>query len=588
VVDLNNKVKDLSLTKLMPGGLLNIEHVGNNNIIVMGSLDPRRSLWKTTIKKPTNFGQQKFRLDYEGTPTLSLTAESSFMFKVKRYADLLMDTYISIDLPTIWSPIVPPSVLTTTGTTGPTGTTGEVVGWRPYEFQWIRYLGAQMVKRISITCGNQKLQEYSGQYLLSKALRDFTNTKLDLFHEMIGHVPELYDPGNSGARVNSYPNAYYTPALQGAAPSIHGRTLYVPIGAWFTMISTQAFPLVCLQNNELVITVTFRPVQEWFTIRDIMDPANQYPRIAPNLNQSMMQFHRFLQTPPDESLDANSYTDKRVQWDPKIHLISTYAFLDEPERAAFSSGDQYYLIRQTMEYSFPNITGSHKVLLTSLGMVTSWMFWFQRSDANLRNEWSNYTNWPYTYLPWDITPAPTVPSPGTVGVSNPDMESSIALPILGPGLEPDGTLTNLFYTDVYNPQNIHDILLSFAVVLNGEYRETPMPAGVFQFIEKYTRTSGFAPRGIYCYNFCLDTTSVQPTGAINMSMFNKVELEFTTIQPPLDPYAQSLTICDQAGNIIGINKPSWRIYDYNFDFYVVEERYNVVTFVGGNAGLMHA
>jgi hypothetical protein len=36
-----------------------------------------------------------------------------------------------------------------------------------------------------------------------------------------------------------------------------------------------------------------------------------------------------------------------------------------------------------------------------------------------------------------------------------------------------------------------------------------------------------------------------------MSRFNQIELEFTTIIPPLDPLAQSLTICDpETGNIL--------------------------------------
>jgi hypothetical protein len=46
-----------------------------------------------------------------------------------------------------------------------------------------------------------------------------------------------------------------------------------------------------------------------------------------------------------------------------------------------------------------------------------------------------------------------------------------------------------------------------------------------------------------------------------------VEFEFTTITPPLDPYAQVLTICDpDTGDIVGINKPTWRIYEYNYNF----------------------
>jgi hypothetical protein len=76
---------------------------------------------------------------------------------------------------------------------------------------------------------------------------------------------------------------------------------------------------------------------------------------------------------------------------------------------------------------------------------------------------------------------------------------------------------------------------------------------------------------------------------MNMNKFKNVQFEFTTIVPPLDPLAQSLTICDpQTGEIIGINKPTWRIFDYNYNLYVMEERYNVVTFIGGNAALLYA
>ena len=130
-----------------------------------------------------------------------------------------------------------------------------------------------------------------------------------------------------------------------------------------------------------------------------------------------------------------------------------------------------------------------------------------------------------------------------------------------------------------------------AILLDGQYRENTVDEGVFNYIEKYTITYGNAPDGLYCYNFCLDTDplNLQPSGAINMNRFTSVQLEFTTIVPPLDPFAQVLTICDPAsGDIVGINKPTWRIYLYNYDLYVMEERINMVVFVGGNAGLMYA
>ena len=554
---------------------MNLVSTGQQNVILNGN--PSKTFWKAAYKKYTNFGKQNFRLDYEGTPILNLTTESKFTFKVKRYADLLMDCYISLQLPNIWSPIYPPQSYK-----NPDGTTG-YTDWAPYEFKWIDNLGAQIISRITINCGNQQLQQYSGQYILTSALRDFNSQKLALFNEMIGNVPELNDPGNAGTRINSYPNAYYTTSPAGAQPSIMGQTLYIPLGSWFNLLSTQAFPLVALQYNELEISITFRPVYEWFTIRDVMDYTNNFPTIQPNFNQFYMQLYRFLQTPPDEVLGPTSYLDTRTNWNADINLNCTYCFLSNDESEIFAKNEQKYIFKQVYEKPYYNVTGANKVNLDSIGMVISWMFYFQRSDANLRNQWSNYTNWPYDYMPQDIVPASTAGD-----VKNPDLAGPA---LLGPGLNPDGTLSGLFTTGVYNPQNLKEILVALGILLDGQYRENILPSGVYNFVEKYVRTAGNAPQGLYCYNFCLNTDPmvIQPSGAMNMSRFTNIQLEFTTITPPVDPYAQVLTICDPTtGDIIGINKPTWRIYDYNFNMYLIEERVNMVIFVGGNAGLLYA
>jgi hypothetical protein len=484
-----------------------------------------------------------------------------------------------MNLPNIWSPVMPPqAVPQADGSTIYTN-------WAPYEFQWIENLGAQIISQIVITCGNQKLQQYSGQYILNSARRDFSGKKLELFNEMIGNVPELNDPANSGARVNAYPNAFYTASPAGAEPSILGRTLYIPLGAWFNLVTEQAFPLVALQYNELQISVSFRPISEWFTIRDVMDYTNNFPVIAPNFNQYYQQFYRFLQTPPDEELGLNSYVDTRTNWNADINLNCTYCFLSNDEAEIFAKNEQKYLMKQIYEKPYYNVTGQNKIDIDSIGMVISWMFYFQRSDANLRNQWSNYTNWPYNYMPQDVTPAPTAGNYPNPAPSPPNPA------LLGPGLNPDGTLSGLYITGIYNPQNLKQILVSLGILLDGQYRENLLPAGVYNYVEKYTRTAGAAPNGLYCYNFCLDTSpySKQPSGAMNMSRFTNIQFEFSTITPPADPYAQVLTICDPVtGEIVGINKPTWRIYDYNFNMYLIEERVNMVTFIGGNAALMYA
>ena len=447
-----------------------------------------------------------------------------------------------------------------------------------------------MISNIRITCGNSKLQEFSGDFLLAQIQRDLTGTKRILFNRMSGDTKDLNDPGNSGSRVNSYPNAYYTEANNGPEPSIRGRTLYIPLNAWFCNKSQRAFPLISMQYNELIISVTFRPINQLYVIRDVFDPVNNFPYIAPNLNLGYQQLFRFVQPPPDITIAEEEYPDKRSVWNSNIHLTSTYCFLSNDESRLFAKNEQKYIFKQVYEQIFYNVTGPNRVELNSLGLVTDYLFYFQRSDANQRNQWSNYTNWPYDFLPYDIDLAP---SDGSYNVVELDPEGNPVLVPIGPGVNPDGRNTGLMITPNYNTQNTNTILESLGILFDGEYRENLQPAGVYNYVEKFIRTPGSAPDGLYVYNYSMNSAALfsdnQPAGATNMNRFSKIELEFTTTIPILDNCAQVINVCDpETGEIIGTNKPTWRIYEYNFDLHFFEERINIITFVGGNCGLMYA
>jgi hypothetical protein len=71
----------------MAGGLLNLVSGGNQNAIMYGN--PQKTYWVSSYKQITNFGLQNFRVDYEGLRDLQLTTDSTFTFKIKRYAELL-------------------------------------------------------------------------------------------------------------------------------------------------------------------------------------------------------------------------------------------------------------------------------------------------------------------------------------------------------------------------------------------------------------------------------------------------------------------------------------------------------------------
>ena len=91
----------------------------------------------------------------------------------------------------------------------------------------------------------------------------------------------------------------------------------------------------------------------------------------------------------------------------------------------------------------------------------------------MRNEWSNYTNWPYYHVPSDITIAPHY-------IVN--------------YRQPNGKIVNsgLYISGNYAQENRKHIMENMAIVLDGKYRENSLPRGIFDYVEKYARTNGFS------------------------------------------------------------------------------------------------
>ena len=143
----------------MGGGLLNLVSEGNKNIFLNGN--PKKTFFSTKYKKYTNFGMEKLRLDVQGSRTLNMTTTSRFLFNIRNYGDLLMDTYFVLTLPNIWSPVVeilpPPNNWIDLINTDCSGCSfyGRNYAFSrfmrniwPYEFKWIDNLGSQLIKQV--------------------------------------------------------------------------------------------------------------------------------------------------------------------------------------------------------------------------------------------------------------------------------------------------------------------------------------------------------------------------------------------------------------------------------------------------------
>jgi hypothetical protein len=582
----------------MPGGLLNIVAYGNQNIILNGN--PSKTFFKTVYAKYTNFGIQKFRIDYDGSRVLSAEQDSTYTFRIPRHAELLLDSYLSIQLPDIYSPILPPI------------TKGDV--WKPYHFKWIRNIGTSIIKNVKFIIGEQVIQEYPGEYIRCVVERDFSEAKRRMFNIMSGNVIELNEPQNFGNnRSNNYPNVFFNPNLSGSEPSIRGRRIYIPLNPWFMNDSKVALPLVCLQYSEVKIEVTLRPIKEIFTINNVdgielvdededtpvtnsegvlinysyqLDYESNldslYERRAPKFSNENEQMYNFLQQPPTIELTRDDYENKENIWNADVHLICNYCFLTQEESSIFAYNEQKFLIKDIKYSKFFNITGSTKIKVDTNALVSNWMWFYRRNDIYERNEWSNYTNWKTDKIPYHLNDGELV-TPYNVGNTE-----------IGPGNDfnlsdiENKFLTNHKVTPNYSIENTKNILMSFGILIDGKYRENSFDSEIYKYIEKYRCSKGYTDDGIYNYNFCLHTSpqNLQPSGALNLSRFRKIELEMTVLAPPIDELSENITLCDAEGNIIGVQESD--IYKYDYEMHLFEERYNILRFISGNGGLLFA
>ena len=545
----------------MGGGLLNLTAYGNENVILNGN--PKKTFFSAVYKKHTNFGLQRFRIDYKGSRILNFNTPTVLDFKIPRYAEMLYDTYVCITLPDIWSPFQEFNPSMQLG--------GNQM--KPYQFRWIEELGTNMIREVEVYSGPIILSKFSGEYLNCLKERDFSNSKKELWNRMTGNIKELNNPAFSGNRINVYPNAMYVDQT-GVIPSIQGRKLYIPLNLFFSDSSKMALPLVALQYQEINIKITFQPISHLYTINDV-DAVNNATgvsyRRAPNPNVLHHQMWHFLNPPQDISGTLSLYDQTRNDWNTDIHLISTYIFLGQDERRVIATKPYKMLIKQIYEYEQLSVGGSQISEFDSKDMVINYMFRFRRNDVHLRNEWSNYTNWTYNNVePQKITNS--LPLLNEKLIKNPR------------NFYITGAVGDYFY-------NKKEIMLDMGVVLQGIYRENVLDAGIYDYVEKWKRTSGSAKDGLYCYNFCLDSerSIYQPSGAMNLNKFSKVSFEFNTLEPPVNTEPRLINIiCDTNNNPIGFRKTTSDLNEYNYDLKIFEERYNMLIITGGRGELLQA
>jgi hypothetical protein len=469
----------------MTGGLIQLSQVGAQNEYINGN--PSMTHFRAVYRKHTNFAMEHIRMGFTSSNlSLSPTTPRTLSCRIDRYAQILHDIYLVFTLPDIWSPLV-----NTSGTSA--------VG---YEFQWIKNIGYNLIEQMDITINGQAIQTLRGEWLKFYSYMTHDKNKRRIVDEMVGNVPELYDPANSYGRINQYPHAVRPvntpsvfPQTKVPEPSIRSRQLIIPLHFWFCENPGLVLPLVALQNSEIYVNITLRPLSEIYTI---IDPTTG-TRVRPNTFPLSM----FLSPPLTTGLPSNPAL---TNFFPDPYIEGNFIFMEEEEMTQVALSDQVFLIRNNVYVPKEGNYGpNNDIVLPSHNLTARVVYACQRSDKALNNDWDNYTNWDNP----DVAPFTAVSTDKQLAMYSSGQQQ---------------------IASVYP----RDPIVDGTIFLNGKERFATKRSPFFNLLQMYKHSTGSTPDilpGVSMYSFGLYNDVYQPSGALNASMFDKFVLRLTLQQP---------------------------------------------------------
>ncbi len=528
----------------MPGGgLFSLVAYGAQNVLLSGN--PDFTYFYKTYKKYSHFAEESVTFAMDGPQDLSYEQPIQIRFKIQRIADLVRDIYFVFDLPDIYCKYIELPVVTSVPNR-----------LSQYNFAWTNFIGCHIIQNVGFYIGGQKIQEFDGSYMITKAQCDLDSRQFQKWQKLVGNIPELYDPANGiyggGSTGVGYPLVYNNNGPGGSLttppninrPSISGRTLQVPLPFWFAESTFESLPLVSLQFHECEIRITLRPINQLYRILD----ANGY-QVAPGFQYNPspigLQPENVYYTAVSDISDVtinNFLTDIGTPkpllntWalNPRIQL--TYVYLTDEERNQFSTEPLQYLVRQVTSYEFDALTSRQIVQLDTHNPIERLLIVPRRSDSlQYRNQITNFTNW-----------------------INPNKPPFIAS---------DGgwtTSVNLISSTgqfVLNGQR--SIIRTFAVLGDGNLLQEEKPLEYFTQVVPWKYLKGLPDSELLIYPFGLTSPTIQPHGTINSSRIKNFQLDLNVYPLPTNSF-----------------------YQYNITVYV--ESLNWVNVASGMGGLKYA
>ncbi len=562
----------------MPGGLIQLVGVGAQNELVNGN--PTMTHFRSVYRKHTNFAMESIRMPFSSSklefPTIGTRTISC---RIDRYAQLLNDCYLVLTLPDIWSPLK-----YLNGSVAPSGydVRTNSIG---YDFQWIENIGYNLIDQVEITMNGQAIQTLRGEWLKMYSYLTHDSNKRKIVDEMVGNVPEVYDPAHAYDRNGQYPNAVVPltlpttfPQTKVPEPSIRSRQLVIPLHFWFCENPGMALPLVSLQNSEVFINVTLRNITDLYTVVDV-NPLLKITNVSTAFGDGTTVLYT---TSSPHGLSAGSLVSVSGLVNPGLNITGTIlsvtpttftlaggtvastSHLDQPGTVSSSTNPTYGQRVKPTNYplslflSPPTVTGlpSNPTLTTFFPdpYVEGNFIYLTEMEMN------QLAKADQTFL---IKTVRYVNKEGQFG-GNTDLEIpmfNLVTRIVFASQRSDRILVNDWdnYTNWNDPNRApwsaistdvntglyssgqqqvtsifpKDAMIDGVLLFDGKERFQTKPLPFFSLQQMYRHITGQTPDlpGVYMYSFALEHATYQPSGAANGSMFNKIILRLTLQQP---------------------------------------------------------
>ena len=499
----------------MGGGLMQLVAYGAQDIYLTGN--PQITFFKVVYRRHTNFSMESIEQTFNGTPDWGKKVSCT----ISRNGDLIYRVYLQTTLPEIAQ-----------DTEGNYGTDMK-------EFNWVNWVGHQLIKNVEVEIGGQRIDKHYGEWLhLWNELTQQSGHQ-EGYARMCGNVTALVTP-NATAE-STYKSPYKFPETQ----------LYIPLQFWFCRNPGLALPLIALQYHEVKINVEFN---------DLNNCAQGNKSSADGKRSKVGEG------------DNKTFTNNEAGFGLKdTALFVDYIYLDTDERRRFAQVSHEYLIEQLQFTGEESITSRNSKIKLNFNHPVKELVWVVQPNNNVdpaNKQFFNFTDAvDKTFITGEAM------DPLGVGMSS---SLDLGLGILSQGASSyyENCDDNYYYNYV-NPDFAKSFDTGYNCVekaklqLNGHDRFQERKGDYFNYVQPYQHHSQTPAVGINVYSFGLKPEEHQPSGTCNFSRIDNATLQLTVTANTLAPKQ-----CDAT-----LQNAKVRVYATN---------YNVLRIMSGMGGLAYS